>query len=239
MAWRIIDGTDVDVICDDVGAVAVKVVATPVDAVQGAQFSFDCDDAQGTSMELAPATYNLRIELLAVGLKVIGDPLMQNDVVVTSGQDTGIGEVTFDVAQSGSAFFTIQVSGTTENCSTSDAADVSQFYLQLTDLFNNPIASTVFELDDPDNAGPAVQYNDNGAAPVELGADDCIPENWIVRIPSTASGQRRLRIETNKGADTNCYQGVFDFAIIGGDTELDFGTRVILPVATAACTLSP
>ncbi len=239
MAWRIIDGTDLDVLCADVGAVAVKVVATPIDAVQGAQFSFDCGDAQGTSMELDPATYDLRIELLAVGLKAIGDPLTKNDVVVKSAEDTGIGEVTFDVAQSGSAFFTIKVSGTTENCSTTDDADVTQFYLQLTDLFNTPIASTVFELDDPGDAGPAVQYNDNGTAPVELGADDCIPETWIVRIPSTASGPRRLRIETNKGADTNCYQGVFDFSIIGGDTELDFGTRVILPTATGACTLSP
>ena len=236
MAWRIIDGTDLDVSCDDVGAVAVKVVATPIDAVQGAQFSFDCAEAQGTSLELDPATYNLRIELLATGLEVLGDPIAETRVEVTSGQDTGIGEKTFDITQSGSVSFTIRVAsdGNPPNC---DVADVDQFYLQLTDQANTPIAATTFELDDPDDTGPVVEYTANGATPVELGDDDCIPENWIIRIPSTTSGPRRLRIETNKDGSMDCYQGYFDFNVLGADTELDFGQRVISQVTTG-CTLS-
>lgn len=238
LAWKLVDG-NANIICEDVGAVTVKVVATPTDAVQGFQFSFDCTDLQGTSIELDPATYNLRIELLGSGATVLGDAVTENGVAVVSREDTGIGEVTFDVSRSGSLVFKMNTAETGGNCGDpgmDSGAGLTAVVLELQDAGGACIGNTSFEIDDPMDMGPVIEYTPNCADPTSTNrVETCIGDDWIIRIPSTASGQRRLVIYGYQGMNGPCYQGATNPVVLGGDIEVDLGERRLLQTGTGGC----
>ncbi|MBT8491545.1 MAG: hypothetical protein KJO07_00685 [Deltaproteobacteria bacterium] len=240
LAWKFADdGTPVtDSPCERLGAVAVRVTATPIDTVQGDQWSIDCDEFQGTSPELLAATYNLRIETLGVGLTVLGDPLNETGVVVESGQDTSIGEVTFDVPFVGSVTFTINTREMAGNCADpgSNGAGLTGLSVSLRDNLLN-CKNATFEI--PDGSG-TFTYDDTCPGPppvaVDLTADDCIESDVTITIRDVESGPARLLINGFQNGTDVCYLGDFSFSVIGAGQTFAFGERVIVSNEGAGCT---
>jgi len=243
LAWKFVDGTTqlTSSPCEQLGAVAIRITATPIDAVDGTQFSFDCQDLQGTSPDIAPATYTLRIEVIASGLVVIGEPTFINDIEIRSNADEALGELTFDITRTGSATITLDSREPAGNCAAvdSDGAGLTAFNVLLTTRGNIPIDGAVIEVVNAAAPGGFDSFtNDTETQPMDLtGGGDCFEKDAVVTIRDVASGPVRLVVEGVQDTHGVCYQpsinpavAYYDFSIVGGGTVIDLGNRILVHV---------
>src|SRR5690606_32234873 len=116
--WTVSDGQDA-ITCGDVAGITVRLDLAPVDAQFGATDSFACGAASGTTRQLGAGTYDLSIDLLAPGSRsLIGEPVEVPGVVVTSGADTPVTGIAFEVATSGDLQFQLATPGADNQCAT-------------------------------------------------------------------------------------------------------------------------
>src|SRR5688500_15369764 len=110
LTWSIADGATA-LTCAQVNASVVSLTMVPDDAVFGTTDAFTCATGSGTSRSVPPGAYDVTVTLGGVET----EDVTYNDVEITAGQDTSIGDAAFEVAAIGGFSFQI-VAGGQGNC---------------------------------------------------------------------------------------------------------------------------
>jgi hypothetical protein len=116
LSWLVTDPSNgASVSCDDANATSVSITVREVDAGSGQVESFNCNGGAATSRPFPPGTYVLQFALRGPDGEVATAP-QRDDIVITSGQDTPIGEITYEVQAQGALSVGITAPVVTSNC---------------------------------------------------------------------------------------------------------------------------
>jgi hypothetical protein len=199
LSWTLADGGTA-VTCDQVGAVTVTLSILPMNAPSGFTEPFTCGSARGTSGPIAPGQYTVTISLAGAAGTVATVPA--RTVTVTSGQDTSLGAVAFEVDATGGLRFLIDADGVTSNCGAAPGgAAIEATHLELRTL-DEVCVPTTFAI----AAGatrPAGTYVSDCGTPTPA---PCLDEDQIVSVAQAASGRFRL-VAQGLIDGTACWEG--------------------------------
>jgi hypothetical protein len=228
LSWTISDGTSV-VDCEEVGGVTVRVTATPVEGGSATIESFTCTSGSGTSSSIAPGTYDIAIDLRASGNRsLLSAPLEVEDVDISLGQASPIGQFEFDVVAAGSFRFTITAEGEAQNC---PDAEIVAVEFELADDDGNCVEA---QFDIAAGASqPARTYTTSCTAPAPLGF--CIERDQLVSVASTRSGAHSLAISGQKAGPLDCWLRSPDFTIPGNNLDFDLMQQLLTLEAIVGC----
>lgn len=230
VSWTITDGVGT-LECRDVGAVNVRVTATPSEGGAATVESLSCSSGSSTAMDIPEGTYDVFLDLRASGNRsLLSAPIEIEDVEVRVNQDSPVGAQTFTVVPSGTFQFTIQAQGVADNCTAGQIVDLE---IALEDDTGGCIPVALAIAAGPTSGRVADTYQTACAPAVTFGA--CI-ENDQVITATAASGPRRLRITGQKAGPIDCWLGSSQFTVLGNNLDTDLQSEGLsLQTETVGC----
>lgn len=129
--------------CSDVGGSTVSVDIVRDGDAFGVVDTFTCAAGSGTSRELAPGEYLVRVSLSGTGGRLDG-PEVVSELIVPPGGTTSVPPVAFDVDPTGGMRFRITTSAPGDNCAPADqgGAGITAMSLELRDAGNTCVPAT-------------------------------------------------------------------------------------------------
>jgi len=228
LSWTIAD-QGVPLTCTQVGASIISLTIVPDGQVFATTDVLTCASMQGTSRALPPGIYDVSATLGDVATPAIEF----EDVVVTSGQDTPIGEAAFEVQAVGGFAFQI-VAGGQGNCTPPDqgGAGITAMELEL-EAVGGGCVPTTFDI----AAGASLPATSFTSTCPAAGQAPCIAQDQTVTVaPTLATGPYRLVIRGVVGADT-CWSRLSQFDVpAGGATENLPQQNLLFIDSNPACT---
>lgn len=230
VSWTISDGVNA-LECEDVGAVNVRVTATPTEGGTATVESLSCSSGSAAAMDIPEGTFDVLLDLRASGNRsLLAAPIEIEDVQVRVNQDSAVGAQTFTVVPSGTFQFTIQAQGVANNCTAGQIVDVE---IALADDDGTCIPVLFAVAAGPTSGRPADSYQTVCGAPTTFGT--CIENDQVVTA-TAASGPRRLTITGQKAGPIDCWLGASDFTVLGNNLDTDLQSETLaLQTETAGC----
>jgi hypothetical protein len=220
LTWSLTDGAGA-ITCDDVKATSVVVTWTPTSGGPSDQNFFDCHS--GTGMTAVPVgNYTVQIDLKA-GPNQVQSTVTKNNVAVTAGTDTPLGDVSFTVSRKGGFKFKLDVSTTSgTNCDPEGGnppgAGITSMQITLTKGGTCVPGSFMVEAG---AMGDPAQTID--AACPGGGTGACIENDQQVTVMGLDAGDYVMTIEGLEAAN-NCYKVISNISVAGGDVIKDQNT---------------
>jgi hypothetical protein len=228
LSWVVTDpGTGASVSCDDANATSVSITVREVDAGSGEVESFNCNGGAATSRPFPPGTYVLQFALRGPGGEVATAP-QRDDIVITSAQDTPIGEITYEVAAQGALSVGITAPVVMSNCGPIGdmGGGIDALTLTLTkDAACVPFTYTV-------GGGPATTTT-CPATPVA-----CIERTDPVVTTTLPSGRYQLGV-LGSIAGAACWIGQREVRVPTGGDTLDTTVQLAYQSAVPGCPALP
>jgi hypothetical protein len=231
LSWTLADGGS-PVTCDQVGAVTVTLSILPKDAPSGFTETFTCGSARGTSDVLAAGAYTVTVTLVGATGTLATAPA--RPVTVTSGQDTALGAIAFEVNATGGLRFITDAAGVTSNCGAAPAgAGITAMHLELRTLDEECIPTT-FAI----AAGattPAGSFVSDCGTPAPAA---CLAEDQIISVASTASGRLQLVVQGLIDGRA-CWEGSPFVRVPAGGATGPLGNVSLVRTNLAGCPAAP
>ena len=208
LSWVIQDPDGNVLTCDQVGTSIITLDIIPVDQPFGSSDVIGCASGTGTSRPIAPGLYDVRASLGGVDAA----PVEIDDILVQTGQDTAIGEVTFQVAAVGGFSFRISAGGQ-GNCTPEDqgGAGITATQIELQRIGGGCVPVT-FDI----AAGasqPASTYTTDCTTPAP---HVCIAQDQtVLATPTIPTGPYRMTITGFVGGAA-CWSRVAQFDVPAG-----------------------
>jgi hypothetical protein len=201
LTWSIADGATA-LTCAQIGVNSVSIVSRDVDEPFGQPEVRGCSAMAG-SVALLPGTYEITTSLGGVD----AEPVVFDNIVVTTGQDTALGNAAFQVSAVGGFAFDMVAAG--GNCT---GAGITAVSLALATTTGTCVPAT-FDIE----AGatqPAGTYTTDCTTPAPYAA--CIDSDQTVTAqPTITSGSYRLTI-TGDVSGTPCWSRTPQFDVPAG-----------------------
>jgi hypothetical protein len=197
LAWSLADDGGAPVSCEQVGALTLTVIARNTQIAGGLTEVFSCSTGMGQSQAMLPGTYNLQFELHGAS-GVLATAPSQHDVVITSGQDTALTPLAFELDATGGLALTLSA-GSGGNCG-AGGAGIQNMTITLHHSGDQSCAPITFAI----SAGashPAGTYTVNCAAPVLA---PCIESDQTLSATDVPSGAYTIRVRGKVGG-IDCY----------------------------------
>ena len=197
------------VTCAQVDAAAVSIEIVPVGAAFGVVDSLSCTSAMGTSRDLTPGAYDVRLSLDSAGGTLAG-PIARRNVTVTAGGTTTVDPVGFDVDPRGDLQFRISTSASGGNCAATGqgGAGITAVTIELRDAGGTCVPTT-FAIS-AGAASPAGTYVSNCAG----ASHACIASDQDIRAEDIASGPRSM-VVTGLVGTAACWKRTTSFRMRG------------------------
>lgn len=218
LSWSLTDG-DSAVTCADVGAVTVRLTATPSGGSIAAVDALSCAGLAGTSRGLPIGTYDVVVGLYATAGS-LATPVMAGSVEVTEGADKAIGEVEFTVIPTGGLSFNITNATGDANCATSGApnAGLGEMLIELRDTSTSECIPATLEV----AAGASTSARTitvDCTTPVP-----CIEADQDITATGVPSGNRTLELTADLGG-LGCFTRSSQFTIPGNNLSFLLGSQ--------------
>lgn len=215
--------------CGSVGASSVTLEIVVAGQPFGTTDAFGCATGMGTSHDLAPALYDLKVSVAGVG--VLDGPEEFRGVEVKSGMVTTIGPVMFDVDPTGTLAFRITTPATGGNCAATTAmgAGITATTIELRDSAGTCVPTTfAIAAGATDPAGTYV----SDCAGASYG---CIAADQDVTAMGVIAGQHAMAI-TGAIGTAPCWKRTSQFTTrAAGQTTTLNPQSLTLDTMTAGC----
>ncbi len=217
-SWAVTNGS-APVSCDDVGADSIRISAVEVNSAFGTVVGFSCDEAMGTSRELAVGTYRLDFDLrTGNGRSLLAAPLRVEDVIIETGGNATVEAQTFPVTPSGSLAFSLAATEVTMgNCAleADGGAGITALQFNLRDAAMACVPTT-FTI-----AAGALPGGIYVSDCIELNQFPCIGADQAVSADPTPSGARTLEILGYTEGGLACRRHLAQYAQPGNNLPED------------------
>lgn len=196
LAWSLTDTMGAAITCEQIGAQSVTAILRDPDAQGGFTEVFTCQTGMGTSQGLAPASYDVRFELVGVGGpppdQVIATAPSQLSVPVVSGQSVALEPLTFAVDATGGLKLHLASGATGGNCGdvAASGAGITTMTITLDQMGGATCAPVTFAI----GAGatlPAGTYTVDCTTPLVTG---CIESDQELSVTGVASGSYAIHV---------------------------------------------
>lgn len=213
--------------CGEVGATSVSADILPVGAQFGVVDGWSCASGMGTTRELEPGRYDLRVTVSGGG--TLDGPEIRLGVEVRPGQVTAVDPIAFDVDPTGTLSLRI-TSPTGDNCGPAPGgAGVTAMRLELTDSAG-VCTPTTFEIAAGATAPAATYVSDCAGATTA-----CIAADQVLTATGVRAGQHGLAI-TGLVGDAPCWTRAAQFAQrAGGLTTTLNPQELVAAVGVPGC----
>ncbi len=200
-SWSIVSSVATPLTCVQVQGVFVTATIENIDTVGGTTELFSCNAGLGTSEDLAPGNYRMRLSLNNSSEAIAQIPFVGN-IKVVSGQDTVVPLQSFTVNDRGTLRFTL-ASRPGGNCAAiaANGAGLDGITLELRREAGQVCTPTTFAIA-AGAARPASTYVSSCVGPAVVGP--CIDADQIVSIVDGASGPYRV-VVGGMIANTTCW----------------------------------
>jgi hypothetical protein len=219
LTWSMHEGASA-LTCDQISASIVSVTILPENAGFGFVDTFSCTSGKGTSRALAPGKYTITVELDG-GTGALAPSQQLTHIDVTSGQDTALGAIDFQVVAKGGVSIKLAAKSKAENC-TATGADIASMTLQMQDGAGTCIPTTFMIAAGAKN--PASTYtSDCNTTPT----GPCIEQDQTVTATGLRSGSVKLVVTGDVGGKA-CWNGLLPLTVPAMNATKDYGTGLLI-----------
>ncbi|MDQ3367604.1 MAG: hypothetical protein M3680_19455 [Myxococcota bacterium] len=193
--WALTDAQGAPISCDRVGGVTVTALLRNRAVQGGTTEVFSCGTGMGTTPLVPAGLYDIRFELNGV-TGLVATATEQLGVVISSGQDTTLAPVTFEINAIGGLDLLVDSLATGGNCAgvASSGAGITAMTITLQHVLGGACEPATLMIG-------ATPYTINCATPAEVG---CIEKTTPITVSGLPSDNYQIHIRGKQNALT-CY----------------------------------